>query len=56
MHHDRRNDTQLGLVQPKSCANYIIRFLDIERTIIVLTNLGPIEPVYRPPGLRGPGA
>jgi len=35
--------------------NYIIRFLDIQRTIIVLTNLGPIEPVYRPPGLRGPG-
>ena len=36
-------------------ANYIIRFLDIERSIIVLTNIGPIEPVYRPPGLRGPG-
>jgi CubicO group peptidase (beta-lactamase class C family) len=35
--------------------NYIIRFLDTQRTIIVLTNLGPIEPVYRPPGLRGPG-
>jgi CubicO group peptidase (beta-lactamase class C family) len=35
--------------------NFIIRFLDIQRTIIVLTNLGPIEPVYRPPGLRGPG-
>jgi CubicO group peptidase (beta-lactamase class C family) len=35
--------------------NYIIRFLDIQCTIIVLTNLGPIEPVYRPPGLRGPG-
>jgi CubicO group peptidase (beta-lactamase class C family) len=35
--------------------NYIIRFLDTQRMIIVLTNLGPIEPVYRPPGLRGPG-
>jgi hypothetical protein len=35
--------------------SFIIRFLDIQRTIIVLTNLGPIEPVYRPPGLRGPG-
>jgi CubicO group peptidase (beta-lactamase class C family) len=34
--------------------NYIIRYLDTQRTIIVLTNLGPIEPVYRPPGLRGP--
>jgi CubicO group peptidase (beta-lactamase class C family) len=34
--------------------NYIIRFLDLQRTIVVLTNLGPIEPVYRPPGLRGP--
>jgi CubicO group peptidase (beta-lactamase class C family) len=35
--------------------SFIIRFLDIQRTIIVLTNLGPIEPVYRPPGRRGPG-
>jgi CubicO group peptidase (beta-lactamase class C family) len=34
---------------------YIIRFLEIGRTIVVLSNLGPIEPVYKPPGLMGPG-
>jgi CubicO group peptidase (beta-lactamase class C family) len=49
----RRHVAHGGTLGPY--VNYIIRFLDIERTIIVLTNLGPIEPVYRPPGLRGPG-
>jgi len=34
--------------------NYIIRFLDSRRTIIVLTNRGPIEPVLQPGGIRGP--
>jgi CubicO group peptidase (beta-lactamase class C family) len=34
--------------------NYMIRFLDTRRTVIVLTNRGPIEPVFRPGGLRGP--
>jgi len=34
--------------------NYMIRFLDTRRTIIVLTNRGPIEPVFRLGGLRGP--
>jgi CubicO group peptidase (beta-lactamase class C family) len=48
----RRHVAHGGTLGPY--VNYIIRFLDIERTIIVLTNLGPIEPVYRPPGLRGP--
>lgn len=35
--------------------NYIIRFLDDRRTIIVLTNRGPITPVWKPGDLRGPG-
>jgi len=37
--------------------NYIIRFLDIQRTIIVLTNRGPIAPASEPhrhPGIPGP--
>jgi CubicO group peptidase (beta-lactamase class C family) len=34
--------------------NYMIRFLDTHRTVIVLTNRGPIEPVFRPGGIRGP--
>ena len=37
--------------------NYIIRFLDTQRTIIVLTNRGPIAPASEPhrhPGIPGP--
>jgi CubicO group peptidase (beta-lactamase class C family) len=37
--------------------NYIIRFLDSQRTIIVLTNRGPIAPASEPrrhPGIPGP--
>jgi CubicO group peptidase (beta-lactamase class C family) len=35
-------------------SNYIIRFLDDQCTIIVLTNRGPIEPVWKPGGILGP--
>lgn len=35
-------------------SNYIIRFLDTRRTIIVLSNRGPIEPVWQSGGIRGP--
>jgi CubicO group peptidase (beta-lactamase class C family) len=34
--------------------NYIVRFPDTARTIIILTNHGPIERVYHPAGVRGP--
>jgi CubicO group peptidase (beta-lactamase class C family) len=37
--------------------NYIIRFLDTQRTLIVLTNRGPIAPASEPdrhPGIPGP--
>ena len=36
--------------------NYMIRFLDTQRTIIVLTNRGPIAPASEPhgPGVPGP--
>jgi CubicO group peptidase (beta-lactamase class C family) len=37
--------------------NYIIRFLDTQRTIVVLTNRGPIAPASEPrghPGIPGP--
>jgi CubicO group peptidase (beta-lactamase class C family) len=35
-------------------SNYIIRFLDIERTIIVLSNRGPVPPIWQPGSIRGP--
>ena len=35
-------------------SNCIIRFLDTQRTIIVLTNRGPVPPVWQPGAIRGP--
>jgi len=35
-------------------SNFIVRFLDNQRTVIVLTNRGPVEPVWKPGRILGP--
>ena len=49
---DRRHVAHGGTLGAYS--NFLIRFLDTQRTIIVLTNRGPIPPVWQPGAIRGP--